>query len=245
MTIPRGAVAIPAVVRDIASGRRVKAVWQNEAGGHTFQVGVGTDREFVKVATPHGRVDLRVEADKLRWAAPHLRVPTVLGYGRDGTSEWLHTAGLPGRSAVDADWVARPQEAVVAIGAGLRALHDRLPVDDCPYSWSVADRLAAKAPTARHAVPAPPSVDRLVVCHGDACAPNTLIADDGRFSGHVDLGDLGIADRWADLAVATLSLGWNYPGDREPEFFAAYGVEPDPVRIAYYRTLWNAEDDSG
>jgi aminoglycoside phosphotransferase len=36
-----------------------------------------------------------------------------------------------------------------------------------------------------------------VVCHGDACAPNTLIAAEGRWSGHVDLGMLGTADRWA------------------------------------------------
>lgn len=86
-------------------------------------------------------------------------------------------------------------------------------------------------------------VDRLVVCHGDACAPNTLIDAQGRYSGHVDLADLGVGDRWADLAVATLSLGWNYPGRGwEREFFAAYGVEPDPVRIDYYRRLWNAED---
>jgi aminoglycoside phosphotransferase len=35
----------------------------------------------------------------------------------------------------------------------------------------------------------------------------------------------GVADRWADLAVATLSL-----------------VAPDPTRIDYYRRLWRAFD---
>ena len=54
-----------------------------------------------------------------------------------------------------------------------------------------------------------------------------------------------MADRWADLAVATLSLGWNYPGRVwDSEFFAAYGVEPDPLRIDYYRRLWQAEDET-
>jgi len=47
----------------------------------------------------------------------------------------------------------------------------------------------------------------------------------------------------ADLAVATLSLGWNYPGrDREAEFFGAYGARPDPARIDYYRRRWQAFD---
>jgi kanamycin kinase len=57
--------------------------------------------------------------------------------------------------------------------------------------------------------------------------------------------ELGVADRWADLAVATLSLSWNYPGRLwDAEFFASYGVEPDPARIDYYRRLWQAEDDT-
>ena len=73
-----------------------------------------------------------------------------------------------------------------------------------------------------------PPIDQLVVCHGDACAPNTLIDDDGRCYGHVDLGDLGVADRWADLAVATLSLSWNYPGSWEGELLDAYGVGSGP-----------------
>ncbi|MDZ8275103.1 phosphotransferase [Microbacterium aquimaris] len=44
-------------------------------------------------------------------------------------------------------------------------------------------------------------MDRAVVCHGDACCPNTVIDDDGQVTGHVDLGALGITDRWADIAV--------------------------------------------
>lgn len=245
VTIPAGNIAAPPLVARIAAGRPVKAVWDNEAGGRTFQIGHGADREFVKVAPPHPSIDLRAEADRLSWAAPYLTVPTVLGLGHDGTTDWLHTTGVPGRSAVEPYWVERPQQAVAAVGAGLRMLHDRLPADRCPYSWSVADRLARVRPAKRRELADPPPVDRFVVCHGDACAPNTLIDDDGRCSGHVDLGELGVADRWADLAVATLSLGWNYPGDWEDDFFAAYGVTPDPQRIAYYRLLWDSEDDSG
>ena len=83
-----------------------------------------------------------------------------------------------------------------------------------------------------------PPADKLVVCHGDACAPNTLITDDGRWSGHVDLGDLGVADRWADLAIATWSTGWNYGPGWEQVLLDAYGIKPDEERTSYYRLLW-------
>jgi kanamycin kinase len=82
-----------------------------------------------------------------------------------------------------------------------------------------------------------PPIDRLVVCHGDACAPNTLLAADGRWCGHVDLGALGTADRWADIAIATSSMAWNYGPGWEPLLLDAYGVDPDPERTRYYRLL--------
>jgi kanamycin kinase len=225
VSIPSEPVPMPGVVAAIAAGRPVAAVWVNELGGVTFRVGCGA--EYVKVSPPHWAHHLAAEVDRLRWAGAYVRVPHVLGTGNG----WLHTEGLPGSSAVDPRWVAQPRAAVRALGAGLRLLHDRLPVDDCPFgapAW-VTDSLP---------------VDRLVVCHGDACSPNTLIDDDGHFCGHVDFGDLGVADRWADLAVSTLSLSWNYAGEWEHELFDAYGVDPDPERAEAYRRLWNASDVS-
>jgi kanamycin kinase len=74
-------------------------------------------------------------------------------------------------------------------------------------------------------------------------------------SGHVDLGDLGVADRppalraggptacegsapRADLAVAEWSLRYNYGGDWRDEFFDAYGVAPEADRMDRYLRLW-------
>jgi aminoglycoside phosphotransferase len=55
---------------------------------------------------------------------------------------------------------------------------------------------------------------------------------------HVDLGALGLADRWADLAIATGSLDWNYGPGWQGTLLDAYGIAPDPARIAYYRLMW-------
>jgi kanamycin kinase len=61
------------------------------------------------------------------------------------------------------------------------------------------------------------------------------------YAGHVDLGELGVADRWADLAVGSWSTEWNYGHGWEKTYFEAYGVGPDPARIRYYRELWDIE----
>ncbi len=236
MSFPLSPPPVPAVVRRLAAGRPVHAVWRNGLGDITFRVDHGA--EFIKTGGPHS-VDFTSEARRLRWAAPYIPVPPVIDFGVDDAAAWLRTGGLPGVSAAHPRWRAAPAIAVRALGVGLRTLHDKLPVASCPFDWSVPSRLPLLHPAHRAKLEDPPPIDRLVVCHGDACAPNTLIDDRGEYCGHVDFGELGVADRWADLAVATLSLGWNYPGRNwEPEFFAAYGIGPDAPRIDYYRRLW-------
>jgi aminoglycoside phosphotransferase len=246
MSFPVTPVEPPAAVATIAAGRPSRCVWRNGIGGLTFQIrGDGDAREFVKWQPRHPLADLAAEARRLRWAIGFTTVPRVLGTGGDATATWLHTAGLPGESAVAARWHADPRGAARAVGRGLRMLHDAVPVERCPFDWSPATRLPRLATESgrpveelRRALGPPPPVDRLVVCHGDPCVPNTLLAEDGEVTGHVDLGALGVADRWADLAVASWSTVWNFGPGYEVPLLAAYGVEADPVRIAYYRALW-------
>lgn len=238
---PDGPVRVPDAVARLAGGADLVPVWQNSLGGLTFRA-EGEAPRYVKWC-PSGvsEIDLEAEAERMTWAARYgAIVPRVLELGDDGEGSWLVTAALPAESAVADRWRARPREAARTIGEGLRRLHETLPVEDCPFTWSVEQRIAhAPDPAAaRESLGPAPEVDP-VVCQGDACAPNTLIGADGSFAAHVDLGALGVADRWADLAVAAWSTEWNYGPGYEDLVYEGYGIAADPSRIDYYRRIWD------
>jgi len=240
VSIPAADIAVPSVVRRIAAGASLIPVWRNELGGVTFRT---DDGRFIKHGPRNAETTMAGEAERLAWARVYTPVPEVLALDEDGTHEWLVTRALPGLSAVDPRWIAEPATAVAAVGAGLRALHDALPVEDCPFDWSVPSRIGAahdRGIRLPKALRTAPPVDRLVVCHGDACCPNTLLGEEGRWSAHVDLGALGVADRWADIAVAAMSTEWNYGPGWDGALLDAYGIAPDAERMAFYRDLWNA-----
>lgn len=240
MTIPATDITTPAKVRELAGGADLTPVWLNDYGGLTF----GTDDgRYIKWGPRNAEFTLRDEAERMRWAGRWIRVPHVLDHGDDDTHEWLITAAIDGRSAVDPRWVAEPAMAVRAVGEGLRAMHDALPVAECPWEWSVPGRIAnaeARGIRVPDALRIPPPIERLVVGHGDACCPNTLVGDDGHWTAHVDLALLGVTDRWADIAVASMSTEWNFGPGWEDALIEAYGLDPDRERLAYYRDLWNA-----
>lgn len=219
-------------------------VWTNQLGGQTYRLHTTSGPQFLKhqhltglSPADRAEVDLVDQSRRLRWAAPFTPVPQVLDSGEVADDAWLLTTALPGTNPLTQRWLEQePERAVTAIGRGLRRFHEALPVADCPFTchW-----LEPKLTTARAAGTAP-SVDQLVVIHGDPCVPNTLLDNDGEPIAHVDLGALGLADRWVDLAVASMSISWDFnfgPGYEE-YFFTGYGVEPDPERIAFYRSLW-------
>ncbi len=222
--VPMPGTRIPdPVVRLLGAG--IEPMWRNEVGGLTF----ATATTVVKW-NPHGNgIDLRHEAGRLAWAQGRIPAPRLLEMDEDDDGQWLASERMPGlRNAI-----ARGTDPVAAargIARGLRALH-ALPVEDCPFEWRAESRGGVDVPP----------LEQIVVCHGDACAPNTLLDASGSFAALVDLGALGLADRWADLAVASMSLEWNFDEDLQDEFFAAYGVEPDAERIRYYRDLWNTQ----
>lgn len=244
MTIPSEPVTVPDRVLELAGDAGLRCVWENQLGGLTFHATPASgERFYIKWGPRDAEASFRQEAERMRWAASWIRVPRVLDQGEDETHEWLVTTAIEGESAVAARWIARPEMVVRAVGEGLRALHDALPVADCPWEWTVPARIAharRRGIVVPEALNDAPSIDRLVVCHGDACCPNTLLDDTGRWAGHVDLAALGVGDRWADIAVAAMSTEWNYGPGWEDALVEAYGIEPDREQIAFYRELWNA-----
>lgn len=239
MSFPAPDIAVPDRVRELAAGANVEPVWQNNIGGLTFRT---DDARYIKWGPHDIEANMRDEAERMQWVSRWITVPEVLEQGQDSEQEWLITSALDGRSAADRYWTGDPQRAVRAVGEALRMLHDSVPVDECPWDWGVESRIA-RAAERGITVPAdlltPPPIDRLVVCHGDACMPNTLVDDAGRPIALVDLAVLGTADRWADIAVASMSTIWNFGDGWEDALIEAYGIEPDRVRLDYYRRLWN------
>lgn len=223
---------VPGVVVGLAGGLAPELVWRNDLGGLTFRTG---DR-FVKWNPLRTGIDLERERARLDWISGRHPAPHVVASGCDGEAQWLVTEALPGESAVGDTWRARRPEAIRAIATGLRAIH-AVAIDDFPPHWT-AQVWVGRAPPSLG--PRPP-LDRPVLVHGDACAPNTLVSAAGEWTGNVDFGDLAVGDRWADLAVASLSLDWNFGAGHQHELFDAYGIEPDEERARYYRALWDLE----
>ncbi len=261
---PENNILVPNSVMKYADGRPVNVVWLNELGGLTLRVRDADKFVFIKWAPMNSALDLNAERIRLTWALSYTSVPKVIDFGEDGEGSWLVTEGIDAENAVSDKWKQEPASAVTAIGRGLRAMHDALPVDACPFAWSTEDRISrARGRVIRsetHStkwheefhdlsmeaalieLDSPPSVDQLVVCHGDACAPNTLINKNGEWVGHVDLGRLGIADRWADIAIAAWSTQWNYGPGWENLLYDSYGIKPDPEKIRFYRLLWDLDE---
>jgi kanamycin kinase len=227
-----GEATVPQIVVDLAGQLEPELVWHNELGGLTFRL----HGLYVKWNPNGNGIDLSLEHKRLEWISARHPAPAVVSAGADDHGSWLVTEALPGEHAVGDTWRARRSEAIQVIAAGLRAIH-AVPIHDFPAEWS-DEVWVGRSPASIG--PRPP-IDTPVLVHGDACAPNTLIDRAGTWVGHVDFGDLAVGDRWADLAIASLSLDWNFGEGNQDEFFDAYGIEPDPQRIDYYRALWHLE----
>lgn len=216
---------------------------------------------YAKCAPVHGIEELRGERDRAIWlAATGIPGAEVLDWIESADGACLVTTAVPGVAAVDLPPEKR-QGALSALAAAFRALHE---LPDCPFSRPLSEVVDQAADVVRRGAvnpdflndesrkqrpetllervkaeqPYAEKVADLVVCHGDACLPNVLLDPETlELTGFIDLGRLGLADRYADLALTTAQLldEWDQPAD---EFLRGYGLEePDQRRLDFYLLL--------
>jgi kanamycin kinase len=268
-TAPNTPPAPPPELAQLAPGWTAVLAWRLVPYLTTWRLtGPDGTVRFAKVADRADMADdgdryptLRGEAERMVWAAPYLPVPEVVTLQQLGGSTILLTEALPGRDATQGEWRADLPGLVEALGRGLRRFHEAVGEEWCPFRFDLARALAHVEERVRagdiepagfhqehaHLTPAEalaeledtaPDDEDLVVCHGDFCPPNALLQE-GRVTGYVDLGELGAADRWLDVAVGAWSVGWNFGEELEPLFYESYGVDPDPGRIRFFRLLYD------
>jgi streptomycin 3"-kinase len=216
---------------------------------------------FAKCCGPEGVAELAAERDRVEWlAGTGFPGATVIDWTDSSDGACMMTSAVPG---VPGDTLPPDthQRAMRSLGAALRELH-ALP--DCPFERPLASVIAAAADVVRRGAVNPqfltdewrrldpselldqvvaesPYVESVlepVVCHGDACLPNVFF-DPGTLAvtGLIDLGRLGVADRYSDLALTTIQFHDEWSADPAP-FLEAYGVpEPDLRRLYFFRLL--------
>lgn len=218
---------------------------------------------------PDPRSNLVAEAERIDWlASTGIPGPALLESGEVDGAQWLVMTAVPGRVASDS-WPAEQRPSVIdAVVTMLRALH-AVPVDGCPFDRTLDTTLgnARKAIDAgltdgpaeameewkrqqdSAALLAELEATRremeaeIAVCHGDYCLPNVVVDPDTLApTGLIDLGRLGLADRYADLALMSNSIGSvdlnpQYDDTHVARLLSGYGADPADVRLTYYRRL--------
>lgn len=241
------------------------------SGATTYRLD-GREQLYVKTAGSSGHPDPRsnlvAEAERIEWlASAGIPGPRLLESGELDGQHWLVMSAVPGRVASD-PWPTEQRSAVIdAVAEMLRALH-ALPAERCPFDRTLDTALG----NARRAVdggltdgPAEameqwkreqdsgallaeleatrPVVEELAVCHGDYCLPNVVVDPETLApTGLVDLGRLGRADRYADLALMSGSIGSTtmnrqYDTTHVARFLTGYGADPSDTRLTYYRRM--------
>ena len=188
-----------AAADDALGGGAIKEefAWMSWAGT-VWRLSADSGSVFVKRAASLG-----AERERLEWLAARWPVPRLIGFFHESGDDWLVTHGLEGVPMFHPSVGWSPERVARELGAVLRRLH-ATDATGCPFGIAKPGH---------------------VLTHGDYCLPNVLVHD-GKLSGLVDVGGVGLANPELDLAAGVWSLQYNYGKGFARPFLEAYGWPP-------------------
>ncbi|MFI6284683.1 APH(3'') family aminoglycoside O-phosphotransferase [Streptomyces sp. NPDC051018] len=260
--------AIQKVLRAGRDSGDWEPVTSGESGAHVFRSRDGS--RYAKCVSAPETAALEEERDRTDWL--HSRGvpgPEVLDWHVTPDAACLMTSAVGG---IPADRVPAPSldAAWGPIADAVRRLHD-LPVRECPFTRDltrmfalardVVERGAVNPeflPVEQQTTPPVELLGRLapqlerrlaqeaaeaVVCHGDLTLPNIVLDPQTlEVRGFIDLGRLGRADPYADIALLFATARETRADGRrsdtaEDDFARRYKIAPDRDRERFYLHL--------
>ena len=212
------------------------------------------------------------ERDIVEWLNGRIPIPEIPIDCVENETAYTLMTRVNGKMLCDQEFLYNPSKLIKYVAEGLKLLWN-VKVDDCPLKVS---RLDERLKEARRNVEnglvdmdnvepetfgpngfSDPEelliwleqnrpLEDIVLTHGDFCLPNIFI-DNDKISGFIDLGKMGPADRWQDLAIVLRSLEHNFSGKYnngktylkfEPQMLLdELGMEMDEAKNKYYMLL--------
>jgi len=210
------------------------------------------------------------QLEMMQWLEGKVPVPQVLAYEVENEKSYLLMSRMGGEMSCDTYYLEHPQILLEALACGLKMLWS-VDVGECPRIRDLDVVLKeARVQVENHLVDLDnvepetfgeggfenpeqllewleshrPSFEP-VLSHGDFCLPNVFL-ENGQITGFIDLGKIGVGDKWNDIALCYRSLKHNFDGtyggkvyeDFNPEMlFEKLGIEPDWEKIKFYLLL--------
>lgn len=248
------------------------SVWARVTDGESCAIVLRhvSGERFAKVVSVADAHTLEGERDRIEWlSTTGIPGPSVLDWRITEHGACLITSAVAGVPADRLD-PAHLAQAWPSITDTLVRLHS-IPASTCPFGRTLDEMMALARATVvenrvhpeflpQHLIETPPAVileslerdlpsrqeqedaDR-VVCHGDFCLPNILIdPDTSLVAGLIDLGRLGQADPYADIALLLANARETWPNEdtaqwADHDFASRYGIALDPDRLDFYLRL--------
>ncbi len=255
---------IPEIINDLISG---KPYIFDETGMSDSSVLIFDD---VVLKIQKDSPFIRNEHLMMKWLGNKVLAPECISNITENGVNYLLMSRISGKMACEDEFMNNPKQLLSVLADAFNSLW-KVDISDCPVKNDLSTVLKEAEFRVEHGLvdvdDAEPETfgkggfkdpqqlfewlcnnrpdEDPVLSHGDFCLPNVFINDD-KFSGFVDIGRMGIADRYQDIALCYRSLhhnfsgvygGKSYDGYDEKMFFEAIGIEPDYDKIRYYILL--------
>lgn len=207
----------------------------------------------------------------INWLKQRIPTPKIIAYEVDNHTSYMLMSKIEGKMLCDEEYLNHPLRLVELL---MKALNMLWSVDekDCPIDNSLDEKLKRARYNVENNLVDLEHVEEdtfsdrgfkdpfdllnwlennrpeeeIVFSHGDLSLPN-IIVEGEEIKGFIDLGNMGKADKWQDIAICYRSLKHNlegrynggipYQGYDTRDFFKKLKIDVDEKKLKYYLLL--------
>lgn len=240
-------------VKSFIEGAKLEEISIGCSDSQVFKIEKEENTYFLKVSK---KGILTKEYEKLKWLEGKLLVPKIELYELTDENEYLITESLEGEMVCSDYYLSNPDEGIKIIVEAFKNVYS-VNIENCPFDTSIDYKLELVENNVKNNLLNIDIIDKKVLdkfgsvenilkflqdnkfydelcfSHGDMSLPNVFASKD-KFTGFIDVGECGKADKWFDLAICEKSIRRNYGEEYVQKFYDELGIKPEREKIDYY-----------